>query len=223
MQHSFWHEKWKSNEIGFHQQDVNKLLLKHWPSVEVAANSAVLAPLCGKSLDLVWLRGLGHQVIGIELSEIALDELANSFTEKLGLTINKTRLNKDGLTAKYEGVGVLLFAGDFFAITADMIGEVAAVYDRAAIVALPAETRLAYCEHLQQICQQAPQLVLTFDYDQSVMSGPPFSVPAAEIHTNYQPYYQHIELLEIRDIIEHEPRFKERGLKSFKQLVYLIS
>ncbi len=223
MQHSFWHEKWESNHIGFHQNEVNKLLLKHWPSLEIASNSSVLAPLCGKSLDLVWLRGQGHKVVGIELSEIALDELASSFTEKLGISLNKTRLNQAGLTAKYEGDGVLLFAGDFFAVTAAMIGEVAAVYDRAAIVALPVGLRQEYCEHLQAICQQSPQLVLTFDYDQSVMSGPPFSVPAAEIHTNYQPYYQHIELLEIRDIIEREPKFKERGLSSFKQLVYLIS
>lgn len=223
MQHSFWHEKWKSNQIGFHQNEVNKLLLKHWPSLEIAKNSSVLAPLCGKSLDLVWLRSEGHKVVGIELSEIALDELANSFNEKLGIAISKTKLNKNGLTAKYEGDDVLLFAGDFFAVTADMIGEVAAVYDRAAIVALPADMRPTYCEHLQKICQQAPQLLLTFDYDQSVMAGPPFSVPAAEIHTNYQPYYQHIELLEIRDIIEREQRFKERGLSSFKQLVYLIS
>lgn len=223
MQHSFWHEKWKSNEIGFHQNEVNKLLLKHWPSLDIAENDTVLVPLCGKSLDLVWLRSQGYRVVGVELSEIALDELASSLTDKLGLSIHKTEFNQDALSAKYEGDGVLLYAGDFFAVTAAMIGKVSAVYDRAALVALPATLRPNYCAHLQEVCQQAPQLIFTFDYDQRAMSGPPFSVPAAEIHINYQSYYQNIELLEIRDIIEHEPKFKNRGLSSFKQLVYLVS
>lgn len=222
MQHSFWHDKWKTKQIGFHQNDINKLLLKHWPSLELAPNSSILVPLCGKSLDLVWLRSQGHRVVGIELSEIALDELAQSLTDKLGLKISKSNLDQEGLTAKYEGEGILLLAGDIFAVTSQMIGAISAVYDRAALVALPADMRQTYCKHLQAICQQAAQLLFTFDYNQSQMSGPPFSVPAAEIHTHYQPYYQAIELLEARDIIEHEPRFKERGLSSFKQLVYLI-
>lgn len=222
MQHSFWHEKWELNEIGFHQSETNKLLLKHWPSLEVPSQGTVLAPLCGKSLDLLWLRSEGHKVIGIELSEIALDELADAFYEHLDISLSKTELQQDGLTAQYEGEGVLLYAGDFFAVTATMIGKIDAVYDRAAIVALPANTRSAYCAHLQEISQQAPQLLLTFDYDQSAMTGPPFSVPASEIHTHYQPFYPHIELLEIRDIIEQETKFKERGLSSFKQLVYRI-
>lgn len=223
MQHSFWHEAWAANQIGFHQNDVNTLLLKHWSSLNLADNGTVLVPLCGKSLDLVWLRSQGYSVVGLELSEIALDQLAQSLTEKLGISIKKTRLDQAGLTAKYEGEGVLLIAGDFFAASAGLIGKVEATYDRAAIVALPADMRLAYCKHLQEISQQAPQLLFTFDYNQSEMSGPPFSVPAAEIHTHYQPYYEHIELLEVREIIDHEPKFRDRGLSSFKQLVYLIS
>lgn len=222
MELSFWHEVWKGNHVGFHQSDVNRLLLKHWPSIKAAEKSSILVPLCGKTLDLVWLRSEGYSVIGLELSEIALDELANTITESLGIEIKKEALNQEGLTAKYEGDGVLLLAGDFFAVSASTIGKVDAVYDRAAIVALPADMRLVYSKHLQEISQQAPQLLFTFDYDQSEMSGPPFSVPAAEIHTHYQPYYKQIELLEVREIIDHEPSFKERGLTSFKQLVYLI-
>lgn len=222
MQHSFWHEKWKSNQIGFHLDETNKLLIKHWPSLGVPKGCTVFVPLCGKTLDLVWLRSEGYSVIGVELSEIALDELADSITETLGLEVTKTTLEQEGLTAKYEADGVLLYAGDFFALTRSILGDVTAVYDRAALVALPADMRVEYCHHLQEITQQAPQLIFSFDYDQNVMSGPPFSVPAVELHMNYHSYYKNIELLEIREIIEHQPNFKERGLTSFKQLVYLL-
>ncbi|MEN9463824.1 MAG: thiopurine S-methyltransferase [Pseudomonadota bacterium] len=221
MQHAFWHEKWQSNQIGFHLPEVNKLLLKHWPALGVATGT-VLVPLCGKSLDLIWLRAQGYQVIGVELSEIALDALAASFTDA-GFVVQKEPLLESGLTARYRGAGVTLYAGDFFALTAEIIGAVDAIYDRAALVALPADMRQGYSKHLQAISQQAPMLLLSFDYEQSLMVGPPFAVAAGEIHAHYQPYYAHLDLLEIRDVIEQEPKFKERGLSSLKQLVYKIS
>lgn len=221
MQHAFWHEKWQNNQIGFHLPEVNKLLLKYWPALELNAGT-VLVPLCGKSLDLVWLRAQGHQVVGIELSEIALDALAASFASA-GFALHKETLSEPGLSARYCGAGVTLYAGDFFALTADIIGAVDAIYDRAALVALPAEMRQGYSKHLQAISQQAPMLLLSFDYEQSLMAGPPFAVGAGEIHAHYQPYYERLELLEVRDVIEQEPKFKERGLTSLKQLVYKIS
>src|SRR5690554_8101334 len=112
MQHSFWHEKWKSNQIGFHLDEANKLLIKHLPSLGVPKGCTVFVPLCGKRLDLVWLRSEGYSVIGVELSEIALEELADSISETLGLDVTTTILEQEGLTARYEADGVLLYAGD---------------------------------------------------------------------------------------------------------------
>lgn len=228
MQHEFWHDKWHTNQIGFHQQEVNKLLLKHWPSMDTQPNQTVLIPLCGKSLDVLWFVSQGLNVVGIELSEIALDELAQSLRDRFGLVVTKSTLEYNGtLFTTYCSEGVLLIAGDFFAVDkhllTEWIGEIDLIYDRAAIVALPPTMRQQYAEHLVRLSDAAPQLLLSFDYNQDVRSGPPFSVPASEVHTHYQAHYQNIDLLEVRELIEHEPSFKEQGLNSFKQLVYRLT
>ena len=223
MEHSFWHDKWEKMEIGFHLHEVNKALLKYWPQMQLAAGSVVLVPLCGKTLDLVWLRSQGYAVVGAELSEVALDELAQMLTAELGIELDKTR---EGEQVFYRGDGVLLVAGDFFTLTAARIQQetgraVAAVYDRAAIVALPEGMRAAYAQHVLAVSAGAPQLLITLDYDQSVAGGPPFAVSSAEVAAHYAADYR-IDLLDERELIDQEPRFKAKGLSSFMQRVYLL-
>lgn len=223
MHSDFWHDKWEKMEIGFHLREVNKILLKYWPTMTVAAGASVLVPLCGKTLDLVWLRSQGYRVVGVELSEIALDELAQMLRDELGLTIEKSRLALQGQDAAvYRGDGVLLVAGDFFAVTPDLTGPIDAVYDRAALVALPEAMRADYCRHLRLLSAQAPQLLVTFHYDQSVISGPPFAVVDEEVRQHYAGAYQ-VALLDDREIIDQEPGFRSRGLTSFRQLVYRLN
>ena len=223
MQPEFWHDKWKRMEIGFHLPEVNSVLLKYWPAMNIPAGSTVLVPLCGKTLDLVWLRSQGYGVVGIELSEIALDELAQMLRDELQLSIEKTRIQLNGeYAALYRGEGVLLIGGDFFAVTPEMTGPIHAVYDRAALVALPPAMRLEYCRQVLRLSAYAPQLLVTFAYDQSITSGPPFAVPDSEVRTHYAAHYAQLECVDDRELIEQEPKFRAKGLTSFRQLVYRL-
>lgn len=230
MQHEFWHEKWFNNQIGFHQSEVNKILQKYWATLNISAPATVFVPFCGKSLDVVWFLSQGYGVVGAELSELALDELQQSIATELGIQLKKrlpTAQEKQampGMTAIYElpkqaqqKQTIRFYAGDFFDLQADWLPQIDAVYDRAAIVALPETMRPQYTKQLSQVTHQAPQLILTLQYDQEKMSGPPFSVTYEEIQRLYQSSYDVIHLLEDRELIEQEPRFAERGLTSFKQ------
>lgn len=223
MHSEFWHDKWSKKEIGFHLDEVNKVLLKYWPDMHLATGSKVLLPLCGKTLDLFWLRQAGYGVVGIELSEIALDELAAQLTAELDIAIEK---NREGEQVFYRGDGVLLIAGDFFNVSRELLqrelgGDIDAVYDRAALVALPESMRRQYSQHLHALSHGAPQMLVTLDYDQSQMDGPPFALSDAEVHAHYDALYT-LTLAEERELIEQEPRFKARGLTSFKQRLYFL-
>lgn len=223
MQHDFWHDKWERMEIGFHLNEENKMLLKYWPQMNVPDGGLVLVPLCGKSLDLIWLHRQGHYVVGIELSELALDQLAEELRQAAGIEISKTRQAE---RVVYQGEGMLLIAGDFFSVRADdilqMTGQtVAAVYDRAAIVALPDEMRRTYSSHLLQLSDRAPQLLITLDYDQNKRNGPPFAVSDAEVKQHYGQAMT-VSVVDERELIDQEPRFREQGLESFIQRVYQL-
>lgn len=218
MDPAFWQAKWQHQDTGFHQDTVNAALSHHWPTLAQAPNSRVLLPLCGKTQDLIWLRAQGHRVVGIELSEIALDALAEALHQQLGLVLNK---QAQGALWLYHGDGVLLIAGDFFAITPEQLGTVDAIYDRAALVALPEAMRQDYCQHLQQLAPQASQLLVTLDYDPQRRDGPPFAVSDAEVRQHYSQAYA-IRQLEQCERIDEELKFKAQGLDSLIQRVYQL-
>ncbi len=182
MDASFWQEKWQRNEIGFHEPQANPLLVNHFDSLALPRGSRLFVPLCGKTLDIHWLLSRGHRVAGAELSEIAVRQLF----EELGVTPAITVV---GALSRYGAPGIDIFHGDIFELSRADLGPVDAVYDRAALVALPQPLRSAYARHLQEITGRAPQLVISFDYDQRVLPGPPFSVDAAEIARLYQDGY----------------------------------
>ena len=74
MQPEFWHDRWQRNQIGFHQEQVNPCLERLWPQLELPRGARVLVPLCGKSLDLSWLAASGFEVLGVELSQTAVEQ-----------------------------------------------------------------------------------------------------------------------------------------------------
>ncbi|MCA0871849.1 thiopurine S-methyltransferase [Seohaeicola saemankumensis] len=182
MDHDFWHQKWRDGQIGFHEKDVNPLLIKNLPALKLPGPSRIFVPLCGKSHDLAWLAEQGHTVVGAELSQQAVE----AFFEEHEMVPTVTQ---SGALRRYRSGPVELLAGDFFDLTEQDLGPVDAVFDRAALVALPAEMRRAYSARLRALTGTAPQLLVSFDYDQSQMKGPPFSVPASEIHAHYDPFY----------------------------------
>lgn len=178
MEADFWFNKWAKREIGFHQPEANRFLVRHLSSLALPAGARVLIPLCGKTRDAAWLLEQGYRVVGIELSETAIAELF----EELGRT---PQITDAGAFRCYRAADVECYVGDVFALTGAQLGSVDAVYDRAALVALPAPMRERYSRLLREITAQAPQLLISFEYDQAVMPGPPFCVDGAEVGRLY--------------------------------------
>ena len=188
MKHEFWHHKWEKNEIGFHLPEVNPLLVKHIPILGLQKGARIFLPLCGKTLDIAWLLAQGFRVAGAELSVIAVEDLFNN----LKLTPMITKL---GDVKHYSAPNIDIFQGDIFKLTHAMLGIVDAVYDRAALVALPDEIRKIYTAHLISLTKCVPQLLILFEYDQTLHAGPPFSINANEVKQHYQSAYE-LTLLE---------------------------
>ena len=182
MDASFWHNRWQTNQTGWHERDVNPLLIAHFPSLNVPPGARVFVPLCGKSLDLGWLLSRGYAVAGAELSELAVTQL---FAE-LGMEVHISEVGKFRL---FRGERIDIFVGDIFDLSREILGAVEAVYDRAALVALPEAMRVRYAAHLKAITGMAPQLVIGYEYDQTVLEGPPFSVTPDELHRHYSDDY----------------------------------
>jgi thiopurine S-methyltransferase len=179
MQQDFWHQKWQKNEIGFHLSTPNPLLVKHLKALKLQQGACVFLPLCGKTVDIAWLLAQGYQVVGAELSEIAIHDLF----QQLQITPVITQL---GDVANYHAADIDIFVGDIFKLTPAMLQKIDAVYDRAALVALPEEMRVQYTTHLRALTNNAPQLLICFEYDQSIHAGPPFSISADEVSKHYQ-------------------------------------
>lgn len=189
MEHKFWHERWQSDQIGFHEADTHAFLEAHWPSVAADSHDDVFVPLCGKSLDMCWLARRGHKVIGSELSDIAVRDFFTSIGDDPKISEHGAqRLNSND---RYH-----LWCGDFFALTANEIPPVSLFYDRAALIALPEHMREHYAQHLVSLLAPGARgLLITIQYTQDDHPGPPFSVPLAEIDTLFADHcaVEHLE------------------------------
>lgn len=173
MEADFWRSRWQEGRIGFHQTEVNSLLKAHWPTLP--NQSTVFVPLCGKSLDMLWLASQGHRVIGIELSEIA----AQDFFAEQNV---EPDVEPHGSFISYRANNITILCGDFFDLTAADLKDVVAVFDRAALIALPKDMRQRYTKHLKTLLSDGCQLLLVgIEYDASSLSGPPFNVSWAEV------------------------------------------
>ncbi len=184
MDAPFWNDRWNKNEIAFHQSEGNPLLPKHFKELALPKNARIFVPLCGKTGDLIWLHSRGYQVVGIEWVEAAIEQ----FYAEHGMT--PTISQKNGSLTHYHAEHIDLFVGDVFDLKPETLGQVDAIYDRAALVALPEETRNHYAQHVMTITNHAPQLLLTFVYDQQEMEGPPFSISQEEVTRHYSKIYE---------------------------------
>jgi len=183
MEHHFWHDRWETNRIGFHGSQPNPLLVTHFPDLSVPAHGRVFVPLCGKTLDIAWLLSRGCRVAGAELSELAIVQLF----EELGV---EPEISDLGALKRYSATDIDIFVGDVFKLTKTMLGPVDAVFDRAAFVALPETMRTAYAPHIADITGTAPQLLISFEYDQAQFEGPPFSIDGEEVKRRYGDRYK---------------------------------
>ena len=216
MKKDFWLERWKQEEIGFHDKEVNTYLAQYWHELHLAQGRAVFVPLCGKSVDMQWLREQGSPVLGVELSSAA----AQAFFKENGYTPN---YHANGKFDRYEANDISILCGDFFDLSRDDLAAVSAVYDRAAMVALPPEMREQYVKHLMSILPASAQILLvTFDYPQPEMQGPPFAVSAEETEVLYREHAD-IRLLAKIDVLAKNPRFQKRGLTRLQESIYLLT
>lgn len=183
MEASFWHQKWERGEIAFHESEANPFLVAHFENLNLAKDSRVFLPLCGKTRDFAWLLTFGYRVVGAELSKLAVDELF----KELGL---EPKISIESKLTRYSAKDIDILVGDVFDLSAEDIGTISAIYDRAALVALPAGIRERYTSHLMNICGTAPQLLITYEYDQRLMDGPPFSVTENEVKRHYEAGYR---------------------------------
>lgn len=216
MDKNFWLSRWEREETGFHQAEVNPYLRKHWRELNLPENSAVFVPLCGKSHDMIWLQQQGHPVLGVELSAIAVQ----SFFNENGFIPHHDTTEKFNCC---EAGRIRILCGDFFDLCKDDLADVRAVYDRASLIALPPDMRERYIEHLMRTLPVAANILLvTLDYPQSEMQGPPFAVSSAEVETLFGKHAE-VRLLEQTDVLSQNPRFQQRGLSSLQESVFLLT
>src|SRR5699024_2304846 len=203
---------WRQREIGFHQPEVHWALKSFWDQLSTEHVRRVLVPLCGKSLDLRWLAQRGHGVVGVELSGRAIEAFYHEWSKP-------AKRARAGRLQHWRAENVEIFEGDFFDFESSTPFD--CFYDRAALVALPIDMRTRYLDHLRsQLSAQATGLLVTFEYQQSQMSGPPFSVSSDELsnHDNLS-----FELLERRDCLTDHPRFVDRGLTALQECAWRVT
>jgi thiopurine S-methyltransferase len=216
MDPDFWHQRWREGRTGFHQDRPTPLLIEHWSTLALARGSQVFVPLAGKSLDLLWLAAQGHRVLGVELSPLAV---AQFFAEH-GLTpqVHDSRYGRH-----YRAGDIELICGDAFALDADVLAGCAAVYDRAALIALPQSLRRRYVRELHaQLPAGCRGLLISLEYPPHEKQGPPFSVREAEVRDLYGRDWQ-VQILERRDILAQQPGFVAEGVSELETVAYQLA
>jgi thiopurine S-methyltransferase len=215
MEHDFWHRRWRKNEIGFHQESINPYLREHWSRLDVPSNAPVFVPLCGKSRDMRWLRDAGHPVTGVELSRLAVE----AFFAEEGL---EPEVRQSGAFEIWQAGNCRLLCGDFFALAGNDLGPISAIYDRASLIALPPSMRVRYAAHLRGLLPAGlPSLLVTVEYPQQEMDGPPFAVHQSEVEGLFSDWQ--VFLLGRHDILADAPRFRDKGVTRMHETIYRLT
>jgi thiopurine S-methyltransferase len=203
-----WIERWENGRTGWHEADGNKGLKRHWPGS--GAGKRVLVPLCGKTPDLLWLSGQGHEVIGVELSAIAV----RGFFDDHGLKFS-TQDTGSHWVYSANNLPITIFQGDYLTLE---LPPCDALYDRGALVALPDALRPEYVAQTGRLLGPDPTILLiTLEYDQSVVAGPPFSVLPEEV-ARYWPGLERVG--EYDDLETCPPKFRQAGLDKIYEVVW---
>lgn len=215
MEKSYWLERWESNRIDFNQAQASAYLERYWSKLNLKQGANVFVPLCGKSIDMLWLANHGYRVVGVELS---LDAAKQFFNEN---NLEYTTKQENDFSV-FQHAAITIYVGDFFKLQSEQLGQIDAIYDRAALIALPADMRKAYSQKLSTLFNKVPPtLLVTVTYDQNQMPGPPFSVDEAEVVGLYPGYkITHCHEEEFTEIPEH---LAQKGLTAAFEHVFLLS
>ncbi|ART79147.1 thiopurine S-methyltransferase [Oceanisphaera avium] len=214
MDIEFWQQRWQENRIGFHRQAINPRLIQFWPSLNIAKSARVLVPLCGKSNDMHWLAEQGHEVCGFELSPIAVTEFfSDAALKPLQSTV--------GPYTCWQAPPYKIFQGDFFQ-AASLNQHFTAMYDRAALVALPNRLQPQYVALLAQLLLPGAQGVLiTVHYAPEQQQTPPFSVSEAKVRELFAPYFS-VQLCARHAESLNHPRAATDDIEFFDELSFIV-
>ena len=216
MKKSFWEERWQAGRTNFHRSQVSPSLLDHHERFLTAKSHRVLLPLCGKSLDIRWLADRGHEVVGVEFIEKAVQELG----VESGFDFD---VQDDGPFRIYRAGAVSIYQGDFFQLEAAGAGRFQRVYDRAALIALPQERRADYVRRIHEhLAEDGEILIETIYYDPVEMEGPPFAVPPQELESLFA-WGFHMETLADEPNVDVPPHLQQKGLKRLHGRVSLMT
>ena len=216
MHHDFWHERWRTQKIGFHQSSPHPFLERWWPTLDLSADARVYVPLCGKSLDMIWLAVRGHRVVGSELSPIAVQEF-------FGEQGAQAAIEKQGPFKRHAANAFEILEGDVFDLSPEVLGPVQAAYDRAALVSLPPQLRAAYVESFARLMPAGTRtMLIAFEYPQKLKEGPPFSVELEEVSELYSPTFD-VRELERVNIIAESPKFAAQGVSALYEVAYCLT
>lgn len=210
-----WLARWQNNKIGWHVDTVNRSLIDYFELLELTPGASIFVPLCGKSIDMIYLSEMGYSVVGVELSSIGIEQFFND--NNLQYSITKI----DGFMF-YQSERIAIYCGDYFDLGVEHLKTVSAVYDRASLIALELDLRAKYATHLADIIpSDARILLLTLIYPQHQMSGPPFSVSNAEVESLFSTAFKYRQLHCFNDI-DNEPKFLRAGVDYVENVAYLL-
>jgi thiopurine S-methyltransferase len=215
MQDKDWLVRWQKNQIGFHDIAVNGHLKRYISDSDLKSGDTIFLPLCGKSADITWLAEQGFHVIGVELSAVAIESY---FTEQ-GLSYEQ--FESGPFIARSSG-NIHLLEGSFFDLRRENLTDCSLVYDRASLIALNQPTRERYAQWMQSIIgDKADILLITLDYNQSEMNGPPFAVSTDEVMHHYGQAYN-VDTIVQTEIVDESPRWRVKGLTSLVESAYQL-
>jgi thiopurine S-methyltransferase len=215
MQPDFWYQRWALDQIGFNQPQANPYLQRFWPELGVKKGERVFVPLCGKSVDLTWLVEQGLWVVGVELSEKAV---ADYFSERNV----QPQVEQRGAFTVFSHQKCEIWCGDFFKLKARDIGNCSVLYDRAALIALPPEMRWRYVQHLNKILPaDCRGLLITLDYDQSQVAGPPFSVAEDEVIQLLSLEWR-LKVIAEENVLQQSRKFMDAGATRLSEQAYSL-
>jgi len=210
-----WLKFWRDQRTDFHQPVVNPLLSKFWSSLELVHGSRVFVPLCGKSLDMTWLAQQGHEVVGVELSPVAVED----FFRENGLQPVQRRMGQFTL---WNDGKISILCGDYFALTRADIGEFDTVYDRAALTALPENIRDQYVAQLRRLVPNTAKVfLLTVEDAAENATMKQANGVDEEIKTLYSAGFE-IDLAYVESVFELDPEAPELPARRAEYKVYRL-
>ncbi|MEJ2528769.1 MAG: thiopurine S-methyltransferase [Gammaproteobacteria bacterium] len=212
---SFWIKRWQDGDIGWHHQEINPHLLSHWSRLDIPSGSTLFVPLCGKSLDMVWLAQQGFSVVGVEISQKAVEEF---FAER-SLVPERT---KSAAFDIFQANVYRLLCGDIFRLEPEHIQGVRAVYDRASLVALNQKQRRHYADLMTTMLPSGcSMLLVAMDYPETEMQGPPYSVPESEVVELFGDGFS-IAKLHSLNLLQDTERYTGKGLSRLSEHIYKL-